>query len=225
MQKPPVLSREKSRKIDQIAMEKYKIPGVVLMENAGREITDVLMRHRKAGRVLIFCGTGNNAGDGMVIARHLLLREVPGHVFLCTNPEKFRGDALVQYEILKAMNYPMTALFDLPEGEIERAIIKFLDAESWLVDAMLGTGAAGCPRAPMDSVIRWMNDAQNSVLAVDLPSGLNADTGEPAEICVRADVACTLAALKPGLLAETAKKYVGELAVCPIGFPVRLCLE
>lgn len=224
MQKIFVLSREESRKIDQIAMEKYKVPGVVLMENAGRGITEVLMKHRQAGQVLIFCGTGNNAGDGMVIARHLLLQGVPGHVFLCTPPEKFRGDALVQYEILKAMNYPMTPLFDVPPEKIERTMMKHLDDPSWLVDAMLGTGATGAPRAPMDAVIRWMNSVQNPVLAVDLPSGLDADTGEPAEICVQADVTCTLAVAKPGLLKEKAKKYVGELVVCSIGFPVELIL-
>lgn len=225
MQKIFVLSREESRKIDQIAMEKYKVPGVVLMECAGRAITEVLMEHRKAGRVLIFCGTGNNAGDGMVIARHLLTQGVPGHVFLCMPPEKFRGDALVQYEILKAMNYPMTPLFGLVEAEIERAIIKFLDAESWLVDAMLGTGATGAPRAPMDEVIHWMNSVSNSVLAVDLPSGLDADTGKPAEVCVQADVTCALAVAKPGLVEKKAKKYVGELKVCPIGFPVGLACQ
>ncbi len=194
------------------------------MENAGREITDVLTENRTDGRVLIFCGTGNNAGDGMVMARHLALRDIPAQVFLCTDPAKFQGDALIQYTILREMGLPITALFSVASEEIRRIIIPFLEESSWLVDAMLGTGAEGTPRAPMDGVIQWMNSVQNKVLAVDLPSGLDTDTGTATEICVRADITCTLATLKPGLLKDAAKPYVGRLVVCSIGFPVRLAI-
>ena len=222
---PPILSSAETRKIDQIATETYGIPGLILMENAGRGIADVLCGRGIHGPVLIFCGTGNNAGDGMVIARQLSTRGFFPHIFLCAAPEKFRGDARTQYDILAKMTLPMTPLYDIPPAKITETLQSFLENADWLIDALLGTGAKGAPRPPMDEIIRIMNAAGASgkrILAVDLPSGLDADTGIAAEPCVRANLTCTLSAVKIGLNHPDAQKFTGEIILCDIGFPVSL---
>jgi len=221
----PILSAAETRKIDQIATETYGIPGLILMENAGRGIADALCERGIHGSVLIFCGTGNNAGDGMVVARQLLTRGFSPHIFLCADPEKFQGDARTQYAILTKMALPMTPIYDLPPGEIAETLQPFLENADWLVDALLGTGAKGTPRPPMDEIIRLINAAGASgkrILAVDIPTGLDADTGTAVEPCVRANLTCTLSAMKIGLNHPDAPKFTGEIVLGDIGFPVSL---
>jgi len=224
-----VLPRDTVRQLDRTAIEDFGLPGLVLMENAARGITDIYLREfslRPDEQTFIFCGTGNNAGDGLAVARQLLTRNRPSRVFLCTDPERLRGDARVQYDVARKLRIPMVSLFEAA-GNVEEILNEALRETPCFscIDAMLGTGATGVPRPPMARVIAWLNAHSPRTLAVDLPSGLDCETGEPAEPTLRATVTVTLAAAKPGLVLPEAAPYVGKLIVSDIGFPLAIKSE
>ena len=223
------LTRERSREIDALAINRYGIPGLVLMENAGRGVVDVLLSidpvliENPQHSVTVLCGKGNNAGDGFVIARHLEIRGVHTKVILLADPVELRGDAQTNFEILCHTNVPMIDLSKSKNIGIQ------LTAESvnsaWLIDALLGTGAQGEPREPFASAIRWMNDQSGKRLAVDIPSGLDCDSGKPSSTTVRADHTCTFVAVKQGFSVESAQSCLGSLHVVSIGIPPKLIDE
>lgn len=212
-----VLTREQSRQLDRRAIDDYGMSGLVLMENAGRGAVDVLERLGINGPVVILCGKGNNAGDGFVIARHLEIRGHACKVILLFPPSKFTDDAATNFAILDKANVPIV---EMPDSLNERAC-----GADWLVDAMLGTGAHGEPRPPLGAAIDWFNDQPARKLAVDVPSGLDCNTGQPAQHTIRADHTCTFAAMKIGFTNDAAKPYLGEVHVCDIGTPPRLIEE
>jgi NAD(P)H-hydrate epimerase len=209
---------------------------LVLMENAGRGVVDVLLavdpslvaatdgpsRGPVAARIVILCGKGNNAGDGFVIARHLLIRGVNAKVVLLNPTEQLTGDARRNLEILTRCNVP---LIEPSSGVTAKLLDEHGGDAAWLIDAMLGTGATGEPREPFATAIRWMNAHPGRRLAVDLPSGLDCDTGAAASATVRADVTCTFVALKPGFLRPEARPFLGEVHVVSIGTPPALAQE
>jgi NAD(P)H-hydrate epimerase len=192
------------------------------MENAGRGVTDKLCELGIAGPVAICCGKGNNAGDGFVIARHLELRGHPVRVLLWADPAELAGDAAVNFRILEKTGLPIE-LF--PSEHDALRLEKLLAQAAWIVDALLGTGARGEPRAPLDAVIDQLNTAAVPILAVDLPSGLDCDTGQAARHTVRAAHTCTFAAPKPGFFAPGAEAYTGQVHVLDIGAPRKLVDE
>jgi NAD(P)H-hydrate epimerase len=210
------LTREQSRALDRLAIEKYGFSGLVLMENAGRGCVDVLEQLGIDGPVVILCGKGNNAGDGFVIARHLEIRGHECRVLLLSPPEELCGDAAANFAILEKTSLPVV----VQPGEYD----SHGRGAAWLVDALLGTGAQGEPRPPFDAAIRWINSrpAKTRALAVDVPSGLDCDTGLPAKHTVRADFTCTFAAMKIGYLQPAARDYTGTIHVCDIGVPPEL---
>jgi NAD(P)H-hydrate epimerase len=214
------ISRDQSRELDRRAISDYGIPSMILMENAGRGSVDVLEKLGINGPVVILCGKGNNAGDGFVIARHLEIRGYDARVVLLCPPTELRGDAATNFAIMQKTNVP---IFEVSAAS-PAAFDECARGATWLVDAMLGTGAVGEPRPPFDVAIDWMNSrpAGSKVLAVDVPSGLDCDTGQPAAHTVRADHTCTFAAMKIGFVQPSAKPYTGVLHVCDIGVPPRL---
>jgi NAD(P)H-hydrate epimerase len=222
MDAPLVLTRDQSRRIDSIAIERYGIPGVVLMENAGRGVVEVLREIDPAPRVVILCGKGNNAGDGFVIARHLEIRDMDVRVMLLGAPTELTGDARLNFDVLTRCDVP---IFDLSADCSSARLDQHARGATWLVDALLGTGAAGEPREPIRSAILWMNSQPARRLAVDVPSGLDCDTGQAASATVRADVTCTFVAPKVGLLRAEASQFVGQLRLVSIGAPPRLVRE
>ncbi|MEM9658315.1 MAG: NAD(P)H-hydrate epimerase, partial [Planctomycetota bacterium] len=209
----------------------------VLMENAGRGVVDKLLQldpelgsteDSTDRSVAVLCGKGNNAGDGFVIARHLGIRGVGAQVILLCSPAELEGDAKTNFDLLEGCT---AQVFDLSrdvsgEDSAYGALVERLDEHAagaaWLVDAMLGTGAAGEPRDPLGVAITWMNRQPSSRLAVDIPSGLDCDTGKPAHCTVRANHTCTFVAVKSGFLAPTAQQYLGEVSVVSIGAPQRV---
>jgi NAD(P)H-hydrate epimerase len=228
---PPVLTREQVRRVDALAIERYGMMGLVLMENAGRGVVDALLAFdsslqdetpRFNPQVAILCGKGNNAGDGFVIARHLEIRGVAVRVLLLASPDELAGDAHANYAILQHTDVPIV---DVSQGPIEPQLDQHAAGAAWLVDALLGTGATGEPREPFATAIRWMNGQPARRLAVDLSSGLDCDTGQAADATVRADLTTTFVAAKPGFLVPQAKPYVGELRIIDIGVPPRLVRE
>jgi len=228
---PPVLTRDQVRRVDALAIERYGMTGLVLMENAGRGVVDELLAFDPSllsessgtnAQVIILCGKGNNAGDGFVIARHLEIRGVATRVLLLASPSELTGDALANYAILQHTDVPIV---DVSRGPLEPQLTQHAAGAAWLVDAMLGTGATGEPREPFATAIRWMNAQPARRMAIDLPSGLDCDTGEPFAATVRADLTTTFVAAKPGFLTPQAKPYVGELRIVDIGVPPRLVRE
>jgi NAD(P)H-hydrate epimerase len=216
------IRREESRAIDRRAMEEYGLCGLVLMENAGRGVVDHLQSLGLSGPVVVCCGKGNNAGDGFVIARHLDLRGWPVRVLVWAEAEDLTGDAGTNFRVLQKMDVPLL-LFG--RGHQPKQLDDALAGAAWAVDALLGTGARGDPRPPLDAVIDQLNASPVPKLAVDLPSGLDCDTGKAAEHTIRAAHTCTFVAPKTGFLAPGADRYTGEVHVLDIGAPRRLVEE
>jgi NAD(P)H-hydrate epimerase len=218
----PALSREQSRRVDKLAVEPYGLSGLVLMENAGRGVADTLCELGIVGPVIICCGKGNNAGDGFVIARHLDLRGHTVRVLLWAEPDELRGDAAVNFQILQKAGVPIEVFGAKHDPD---RLLPLLDGAAWIVDALLGTGIQGEPRPPFDAVIDQLNATAVPILAVDLPSGLDCDTGEPAGHTIRAAHTCTFVAAKTGFLKPGADAYTGQLHVLDIGQPRKLLDE
>jgi len=225
---PMRLTRQQVREVDRLTIEVYGIPGVVLMENAGINasaavldvIVDDLGLHPTEATVSIICGGGNNGGDGYVMARQLHVWGVAVTVFAVRPLAELRGDAGINAAICDRMKLK---ILDVSESEgIDHA--KTLWAESdVMVDALLGTRFHGQVRAKEASVIEAMNGCERPiVVAVDVPSGLDCDTGEPSNATVRADVTITFVAAKVGFDRETALPWVGKVLEADIGIPLSL---
>jgi NAD(P)H-hydrate epimerase len=219
----PPFSRQQVQEIDRRAIEEYGMSGLVLMENAGRGTADVLCgllkEQGRQAHVLVICGKGNNGGDGFVIARHLDLRGIGVRVVLLADPAELRGDAAANYKIIELARLLIKVFSkSIDRGKFETQV----RGAAWLVDAILGTGASGEPKSPYSEAIDLMNASGIPILAVDLPSGLDCDTGVPARHTIRATHTCTFVAAKPGFFAPGAADYVGKLHVVDIGVPRRL---
>ena len=215
---PATISRQQARELDRRAVEEYGVPSVVLMENAGRGATDLLCKLGIVGPIVVCCGGGNNGGDGFVVARHLDLRGFDVQVLLFADPSKLSGDAAINYRILEKSGVPIRLI---GPRELERELAD----SAWVVDALLGTGARGEPRPPLAEVIDRINAMAIPVFAIDLPSGLDCDTGQPSAHTIEADYTCTFVAQKPGFLIPGVEKYTGTIHVADIGAPRKLVAE
>ncbi len=214
------LTREQVRRVDAIAMEKYRMPGVILMENAARAAAEAAWEIlEKTGRfkVLVICGGGNNGGDGLAAARHLHNRGADISILLTTDPGKYSGDAQVNWQIAQAMKLPMT--------KAEPSGISKSKADL-IIDAIFGTGLTQAPRAPFADIAGAINALHLPILAVDIPSGMDCDTGLPlGETCVRAARTVTFVAEKIGFDQPKAREFLGEVIVADIGCPRELVEE
>ena len=216
-----VLTREQVREVDRQAIDDYGLPGLVLMENAGRNAANLLRELGICGPVVICCGKGNNAGDGFVIARHLENSGFDVRVLLSTPTSSFTGDAATNFEVLRRADTP---ILEAP-ADIATAWHDELARADWIVDALLGTGTQGTVREPFASAIAAINAANRKVLAVDLPSGLDCDTGAVLGNCVRAHHTATFVARKPGFDVAGVSEFTGEVHVLDIGVPRTLLRE
>ena len=218
----PVLNRLRTREVDRRAVAEYGLPSLVLMENAGRGVAERLLLHGPAGPYLICCGKGNNGGDGFVVARHLDNRGWAVRVLLCAEVSDLQGDAKVNFGVLEKTGVPIEVFDREPTSPPWQSLFS---SAGCIVDALLGTGASGEPRPPLDEVIEAINAAGVPVLAIDLPSGLDADTGQAARHTVHANQTCTFVAHKPGFFAPGARRFTGDVHVIDIGAPRRLIEE
>ena len=216
------LTREQMQAFDRRAIEEWGVPGVVLMENAGRNATGVAgeMLTGAAGQgVAVLCGAGNNGGDGFVVARHLLRQSVPAKVYLTVDAARVKGDARINMEIWVKLGGVIEPI--LTGLQIQAA------AEEWsrcalLVDGLLGTGFSGTVRSPLDEVIRAVNALSGPrILALDVPSGLDCNTGKPGGDTIRAETTVTFAARKIGFDVPEAQEYTGRVILADIGVPAR----
>jgi NAD(P)H-hydrate epimerase len=218
-----IVSSEMMREMDRKTIEEYGIPGIVLMENAGRGAYDFIMDEFKPCNVAVFAGKGNNGGDGYVIARHLTNSGVKVMTFVLANKQDIKGDAKTNLQALENMGAPVIEAVDLAVLEDNRYHIQKCDL---LIDAVLGTGISKEVTGYYRDVIELLNGIAEgfriNVFSVDLPSGLNADTGQVMGVCVQADASATFGALKTGQLSFPGASLVGSLALVDISIPREL---
>lgn len=214
----PPLSRDEIRQIDQIAIQQYGVPGVVLMENAGRGAAEVIQRVAPKGKVGILCGKGNNAGDGYVIARHLDLAGRLVRLVSIVEIEELAGDAAINAQI--AIRSQIDVCVTQSEDELRSALE---DCEV-IVDCLLGTGARGALAEPFSTAVRLANELPATRIAIDVPTGLDCDSGHANQPTFRANHTISFVAKKLGLVQENADKFAGVIHVVGIGAP-RCLLE
>jgi NAD(P)H-hydrate epimerase len=206
-----VFTRESIRRLDRLAVEEFGIPSILLMENAAIGVAAAALKMvRRGARIAIYCGPGNNGGDGLAAARHLVNAGAEVEIVLSGPGRKYSGDAVVNYRIARAMGIPVRA-----SASARPALI---------IDALLGTGLDRAVEGTIKRLIARINSRPRGVrvLAVDIPSGLDANTGEPLGDAVRADATVTLVGLKVGFLNPQARPYIGKVQVAGIGAPSEL---
>ena len=220
----PVLDNEAMREADRHTIEDLGIPGLELMENAAAGVVDALRdSYPEARRILILCGRGNNGGDGLAAARLLVSGGLEIKVLLFADPENLSPDATENFRQAKTAGVPIV--------EIEGDDLSPLDTEleshppDLIVDALLGTGTTGQVREPYAELIEGVNRLGLPVLAVDVPSGLDCDTGMPLGAAVRAARTVTFVAAKRGFAEPASRQYTGEVKVADISVPRKLLEE
>jgi len=213
------LSALEIQKLDEIAIEEIGIPSIALMENAGRSVAQEVLRRAKRfpqKSVLIFCGLGNNAGDGFVCARHLINHNIQTKIFVIGNPDHLKNDAALNYKILRNLKIPIHVIKST-------VFLKTVDADfkksKMIVDAIFGVGLNRAILDPFKSVIEKINSAKAHVISVDVPSGLDATTGKIHGVCVRAKTTVTFSFSKKGFYINEGPRQVGRIVVADIGIP------
>lgn len=214
-----VMTREQVRAVDAWAINTLGIPGVVLMENAGRgcaELIEEKLKDVSEPKVCIFCGAGNNGGDGYVIARQLGNCGFEVTVVICGDRGKIKGDAKINLDILERMGQPIESL-NPADGDTAARVADFAAGADMLVDSLFGTGLNGQIRDDYRRLIENLNACECPILAVDIPSGLDCDTGQPLGIAIEASLTVTFVAVKKGFTFAHAARYTGEVFVASIG--------
>jgi hydroxyethylthiazole kinase-like uncharacterized protein yjeF len=202
----PPLTSTQVREVDRLASERYRIPVGWLMEAAGWQIA-----RQCRGRVHVVCGKGNNGGDGLAAARHLQRWGRLAGV-ACLEPDRLSELAAQEAAALLALGVDISSELDFSEAQI-------------VLDALLGTGLSRPPQGPVAGWIEAVNDSGLRVVSVDVPSGLNSDTGRAEGPCVRADLTVTLGLPKAGLLIADGPAHAGEVWVADIGVPFEAYAE
>ncbi|PYI56535.1 NAD(P)H-hydrate dehydratase [Paenibacillus flagellatus] len=219
-----LVSSTEMREIDRAAIERIGIPAVALMENAGRAVAEEAIRLAESApagamkRWLVLAGKGNNGGDGVVAARHLAEAGFAVVIVYAVDPAGFAGEAALQRDIAARLGLP-SAVYG---GEGPAVDWSRFDG---VIDALLGTGSRGAPQGPYAALIREANASGLPIVAVDIPSGLDADTGETRDPCIRASRTVALAFAKRGLAQHPGADAAGDVVVRPIGIPERLAEE
>ncbi|HVJ21279.1 MAG TPA: NAD(P)H-hydrate epimerase, partial [Polyangiaceae bacterium] len=214
----PVLSRAEVRAVDQYASSQALVPSLLLMENAGRGAAEVIEQHYGLGRrVLVVCGAGNNGGDGFVVARRLLVRGASVRVALLVSPERLKGDALSNYRAWLGVGGEVNEIKDSKE-----LLASEIGSAELLVDAIFGTGLDREVEDFLREAIELINEAPLLRVALDVPSGLDCDTGAALGVAVRASLTVTFAEHKRGLLTPSGALHAGRIELADIGVPGKL---
>lgn len=232
MAEPRVMTREELRALDRVAVEEMGVPSILLMENAAIGATRVVTRALdvlEPGPVVVIAGIGNNGGDGLAMARQLHLRGYGVHVLIVGRRDRLAVDAAVNLRALETCNVRPWWGDDQDANVVYQEVLSRCVAltPAVVVDGLLGTGLSRDVEGAALGAIRAINEARKTgsarfVVALDLPSGLDADTGRPLGAAVRADATVTFAALKMGFFTLEAQPFVGEIELCPIGVPPEL---
>jgi len=217
----PVLSRAQIRAFDAYAIQKCRVPSLLLMENAGRGATDVLVRELLGGdpdgaRVVVVCGTGNNGGDGLVVARHLLARGADPAVVLLGDATRLSPDARANLDVWRGLG---GEAHEIAPGASFSPLNEALSDADAAVDALFGTGLDRPIDGLLADAVRAVNESEAPCLAVDVPSGLDADTGAELGVAIEARATATFAHHKLGLLTPSGALRAGRIHVVDIGVP------
>jgi NAD(P)H-hydrate epimerase len=213
----PLYSADEMRALDSRAIEELGIPGAVLMERAGLAAAhELLARYPQARRVAVVCGAGNNGGDGFVVARHLQSAGLEVSTHLVGQAARLAIDARGNLEIARQLGIPLERN---PPSSRLRAALRRSDV---VVDALFGTGFTGAPRAAAAAAIEELNRASAPVVALDVPSGVDASDGTVAGACVTAQVTITFHGPKAGLVIAPGARHAGDVVVADIGIPPQL---
>ncbi len=213
---------DEMRMADKIAIEEYGIPGSILMENAGLAVVKEarnILGSLDGKKVAIFCGGGNNGGDGLVAARHLYNYGCDVRLYFLTDPDIFRSDSLMNWQILKNMGI---SGYWLTEGNRLNVAKMALFSSDLAIDAIFGTGLNDDISGTSLAVINVLNECGKPIISCDIPSGLSAETGLPLGVAVKASSTVTFGFCKQGLVMPHAKPYVGKLIVDNISLPAQI---
>lgn len=220
-----LVNSQEMKQIDHQAINEYGIPGLVLMENAGIrtvEVIEAILEKTRNNTVLVLAGRGNNGGDGFVIARHLMNAGIEVIVFSLAHDDKLPPDAQTNYNILQRMGGQLYTLED--ESDLDSLMICLLNSDL-IVDALYGNGFTGSLNPCEARIAEMINWSKSPVVAVDIPSGVEADTGRVNGIAVKADYTVCFGLPKIGLVLEPGKEYVGTLSVADITIPRQLLTD
>lgn len=226
------LTREEVREVDRIAIDQFGLAGIVLMENAGRDAARWITSQFPPGDVCILCGKGNNAGDGYVIARHIDTADIrcddlaessaTGNaswrvrIVSLVDCDELISDAAINHEIAARSGIPIATADDV------RSLEDLVGAPDILVDCLLGTGATGAPRGLYAETVRLANRLTAKRIAIDVPTGLNCDTGIAADPTFTAAATLTFVAPKIGFSQASAANFLGQIVPISIGVPSKL---
>lgn len=219
-----VMTRQQVRDFDAWAINEKGIPGVVLMENAAKNCTQIILDlfpNLLEQGVCVFCGGGNNGGDGFVIARHLANHGIPVKIILCAVPAGLNGDAKINFAVCRDMNLPVQTL-DIESVDLCRQVETAVLGCGLLVDALLGTGLQGLLKSQMELLVSSINSHNIPIVSVDIPSGLDCDRGIPLPVCIEAAATVTFVALKKGFVENpdsrqaTGRVFVADIGITPL---------
>ena len=217
-----LVTAEEMRAFDATAIHEYGIPGVVLMENAGRSTFLILSQHLGTDleglKVSVVAGPGNNGGDGYAVARYLINHGADVRTFLLSPRDKIKGDALINLQILEKMT---SRVFQITGGDTLKDAVRAWADSDVIVDAMLGTGLESDVRSPYREAIEEINQSPGLTVAVDIPSGLDANTGRVLGAAVQADLTATYGFMKLGMALYPGVDYCGHVEVVDISLPVK----
>ncbi|BBO74133.1 bifunctional NAD(P)H-hydrate repair enzyme [Desulfosarcina widdelii] len=214
-----LVTADEMRRMDRTTIESFGLPGRVLMENAGRGATAFFLKaiyRQSTGPVGVAAGRGNNGGDGFVMARYLCQKGIPATVFLFSPKDRIQGDAAANLKLLDSMGVPVVEIVDKAAFEAQKLL---MDRQRFWIDAILGTGLSSDVRGYFKTVIDSINNLNRPVFSVDIPSGLNADTGQICGVCIRAQATATFGFAKVGHLTHPGRSLTGKLKVIEIGIP------
>jgi ADP-dependent NAD(P)H-hydrate dehydratase / NAD(P)H-hydrate epimerase len=214
-----LVSNKQMQSLDSKAINDFGIPGIILMENAGRGTFRAIQEKFgcfKNKKISILVGPGNNGGDGLVIARHFFQTGAKPVIILLVPPEKLKGDAAINFTIAEALKIPLITIKTNKDLKLAQAMLKQSHA---LIDALFGTGLGRAPKGFFSDIIASINEFCGPVIAVDIPSGINGDTGIPFPAHVQADLTTTYGLAKPGLFLYPGSEKCGKLEIIEIGIP------
>jgi NAD(P)H-hydrate epimerase len=219
-----IVTAKQMQKMDWFTIEEFGIPGRVLMENAGRGAVDYFMETcgpTPGTRVAVVAGRGNNGGDGWVMARYLMEKQIPVTMFLLSTRDRVIGDAKANMDLVEKLLpcFPDCAVVEIPDAAALDREKTRLTHHDLFVDAIFGTGLNSNVRGIFKGVIQCINQTKKPVFAVDIPSGINADTGAVCGVCIKATATSTFGFAKTGHILYPGNEHTGQLRVIDIGIP------
>ena len=208
------ITASQAKLLDKKAREIYGLSTLILMENAGRAVSEEIIKLKKR-KIAIFCGKGNNGGDGFVSARHLFTRGIKPDLFLAGKMSEVKGEARLNLDTLLKLKHN---IFEINEKNLS-LVKKKIRRYDLIVDAIFGVGLKNNIKDFFRDLIELINSSSAYIVSVDIPSGLDADNGEVSGACVRADRTVTFIAKKRGMVKGEGPEYCGKITVKDIGFP------